>query len=119
MKLACIRHLPKNKNSIIDQSQRALYDTYFLNSNIGMRNVATLGKSVEKYEPDCLVVYSFSNIFYSYASYCTLNLNFEKKQSLSSMNYLRSNANMVYKFTKQNNNLLLDVKMKISVFTPL
>ena len=41
------------------------------------------------------------------------------KQSLSSMNYLGSNADMVFKFTKQNNNLLLDVKMKISVFTPL
>ena len=30
-----------------------------LNSNIGMRNVATLGKSVEKYELDCLVVLKF------------------------------------------------------------
>ena len=27
MKLACIRPLPKNKNGVIDQSQRALYDT--------------------------------------------------------------------------------------------
>ena len=88
-----------------------------LNSNIGMRNVATLGKSVEKYELDCLVVLKFFK--YIYASYCTLNLNFEMKQSLSSMNYLGSNADMVFKFTKQNNNLLLDVKMKISVFTPL
>ena len=76
------RHFPKNKNSIIDQSQRALYDTYFLNSNIGMRNVATLGKSVEKYEPDCLVVYSFSNIFYSYASYCNFKLKFRKETEL-------------------------------------
>ena len=29
MKLACIRSLPKNKNSVIDQSQRTLY-AYFL-----------------------------------------------------------------------------------------
>ena len=30
MKLASIRPLPENKSSVIDQSQRTLYDTYFL-----------------------------------------------------------------------------------------
>ena len=59
MKLPCIRPLPKNKNSIIVQSQRSLYDTCFLNSNMGTRDVARLEKSVEKYEPDCIVVLQF------------------------------------------------------------
>ena len=75
MKLACIRPLPKNKNSIIDQSQRSLYDTCFLNSNMGTRDVARLEKSVEKYEPDCIVVLQF----FIYISFIYLMLHFKFK----------------------------------------